>query len=224
MSAQPPKQQDRQAHIRRYLQEESNRRSELMFEDAEKQVRDLRTDCAQRKDVILAASRREFDSLEHSVRISTVGPAKREADVMTSRKMGEAVERILDQCLDRLRNYAAGPVFPAALAALLTETVVQARELLHAVDLKSVQGRISVAPQDVEVCRSLADQQGLACEIVGDDSVWGGVEFLSADKRYHVRNTLESRLARQESELRSVATKRIQHEVAKLAASAAPPE
>jgi vacuolar-type H+-ATPase subunit E/Vma4 len=173
---------------------------------------------------MLAASGREFDSLEHSVRISTVGPAKREADVMTSRKMGEAVERILDQSRDRLRNYAAGPVFSAALGALLTETVVQARELLHAVDLKSVQGRISVAPQDVEVCRSLADQQGLACEIVGDDSVWGGVEFLSADKRYRIRNTLESRLARQESELRAVATKRIQQEVAKLAASAAPPE
>ncbi|NQU38657.1 MAG: hypothetical protein HQ523_01760 [Lentisphaerae bacterium] len=211
---QPPPAREAPAALLVYLRDEQTRRCDTMRVEAGERIREIEVDCRTQKEHLLEAGRRTFVALRRSVTTSVAGPARREVDAVAASKMGDAVEQILADCRARLREFAAGPVFPSVLELLVSEAVAVARDVLQVSADREVTGRLHAGPHDVIACRGVVSSHGLAIEVVSDESVWGGVELWVAADTYRIRNTLESRMARQDMALRMVATQRIHHGLA----------
>jgi vacuolar-type H+-ATPase subunit E/Vma4 len=192
-----------------YLRDEQARRCAALRIEARERIQEIEAAGRDQQKRLLDEGRRAFPALRRSVTIAVAGPARREAEAVAARKMGDAVERILVECDGRLREFAASSVFSAVLDSLIREVVEGAMEMLHLSDPTAISGRLHTSPADEAVCRTLVTSMGLALEVVADDTVWGGVELWVNGDTDRIRNTLESRMARQDGDLRMVATQRI---------------
>lgn len=61
---------------------------------------------------------------------------------------------------------------------------------------------VHASPLDAPLCRELLKEMGRNCELSTDLESWGGVIATSADQKYIVTNTIESRLRRARELLR----------------------
>ena len=198
-----------------YLQDERQRRCQELLDQSKARVREIEAACEQQKVRLLAEGRRPFVSLRRTVALAVSGPARRDVEAVASRKMGEAVETILAGCRERLRVYADTSVFVAVFESLLREAVEGARQQLRVADVREVSGTARVAASDEALCRRILTTLGCPLEVQVDDEVWGGVVLDLAGGTYCLRNTLASRMARQDHDLRMVATTRIHYGLSK---------
>ena len=208
-SAQTLPEREPPAEVLAYLRQEQIRRCDALRVEASERIREIEAASQEQRQRLLEEGRRAFPALRRSVTVSVAGPARREAEAVAARKMGDSVERILVECRERLREFSASSVFSAVLDSLIREVVEGAMEMLHVSDPTTISGRLHASPADVETCRRVASSMALALEVVADDTVWGGVELWVNNDAYRIRNTLESRMARQDGDLRMVATQRI---------------
>ena len=198
-----------------FLGEERERRCQALMDEAKTRVRDIETACEEQKARLLAAGRRPFTALRRTASLAVAGPARREVEAVASRKMGAAVETILAGCRERLREFAGTSVFSAVFESLLQEALEGARDQLRVDGLRDVAGTVRVAAGDEALCRRLLADLGSPLEVRVDDEVWGGAVLDLADGKYCLRNTLDSRMARQDHDLRMIATTRIHYGLSK---------
>lgn len=199
----------------RFLEEERERRSQALMDEAKLRVRGIEDSCEAQKASMLAEGRRPFNALRRTVSLAVAGPARREVEAVASRKMGAAVETILSGCRERLREFAGSSVFSAVFEFLLQEALEGAREPLRVAGVRDVAGTARVAAGDEALCRRLLTDLGSPLEVRADQDVWGGVVLDLCDGKYCLRNTLDSRMARQDHALRMVATTRIHYGLSK---------
>lgn len=193
------------ACLARYLQEERKRRCEKLRAAAAERSRDIIAEYEQREREIRAAAADEQEDLKTEIRASILRPARRNAESVTLRQLGEGVDRALEGCRKRLRAFAASPAFGDIIPLLLAEAASCAARLTGTADGAPL-GTVVVAPADADACRAAVGKLGLSIEVREDDAIWGGVMIETPGREHLVHNTLETRMFRKEYELRAVAT------------------
>jgi V/A-type H+-transporting ATPase subunit E len=153
---------------------------------------------AEARDIRLAACR-EVTSPAAAERARLLNRAHRE----TLRLIGEAQTRLLNRIMtaaqEQLRSAREEPTYPQVLKTLVLEALERFKESAGADELMY----LAADPRDEELLADLLVSSGIAVPVRLSLSCWGGVIILSDDGRVKISNTLESRLERAESYLRS---------------------
>ena len=143
-----------------YLKEEQARRCEAVRVEARERIQEIEAACRDQKEQILNEGRRALPALRRSVTISVAGPARREAEAVASHKMGDAGERIMAGCHDRLRELADTSVFSAVLESLVCEVVEGAMQLQRVSQASEIRGRLHAGPNDASACQRIVARNG----------------------------------------------------------------
>jgi len=180
---------------------------------AQQESERIEAEAARETEEMLAAGRVEFASLEKEIRDAIVGRAKWVAEAVTARQVGEAVERTIALCDQRLQQFAATDDFAPSLEALVLEAAQGARGLKPAANGEPL-GELLVGPQDVEPCREIVKRRQLDLTVCEDPSISGGVELTVTGTTFRIRNTLASRRERMSARFEEIAATKLRQALA----------
>lgn len=180
-----------------------------MSEEAQRQVQGIEFKLEEKRDNLLSEGRRNFEALEAEIIRSVSTPAEREKAASSMKQMGEAVERTLALCKERLKNFAGSKDFAPVLDTFMAETIECARRLLRSTDTGAPLGELIVSPDDLQQCRNFVKKHNINVTVCAEETLWGGVELVMPENSHRIRNTLAVRMEKNESQLRSIATAKI---------------
>jgi len=190
----------------RCIQEERQARCRKIREETELLVQEIKDDGFTRTEELLLAGRAGFVDITSQINASVVHPARREADAIAARQLGEGVDGAIDDCRNKLREFSRSDRFEPVLQSLILVAAACAKQLLGEDD-KQPLGEICVSPGDVETCRKVVKKNKLSLTVREDENIWGGAVIKTPGGEHHIHNTLNTRMQKKEYELRAVATR-----------------
>jgi vacuolar-type H+-ATPase subunit E/Vma4 len=149
----------------------------------------------------------ELDGLADGIRRKAADQANRERRDRIRREVGLAVDRILATCQDRARDQRDTPDFATRLGQFLHEAMCCAKS--YQKRLGDSQLTVVVHPTLADTCRQLLVEQNLTATVTESESAETGVLVLLDGTPYRIINTVESRLLKNDEEIRSLISKRL---------------
>jgi len=115
-----------------------------------------------------------------------VNAARLEGKMLVSSVKGEGLESVFEQAQAQLGTVRQSPTYSSLLTALVAE----------ALEGSSGEVTVKVNPDDVSAVQQQIASRGVTGEVLGDDTITGGVLVELEGGRILRRNTLEDRLER----------------------------
>lgn len=193
------------AELARWLSEEACRRRAHIEANMRAEVERIRCSAGQEAAETLRAERSSFEPLGKRVQAEATARAERESAMLVLRAVGDGVDKTIHRCERHLRDLAASDAFASIFERLLLESVTEGKRLRPAASEGAVIGEFLVAATDTVRCRAILERHHIQASVTASPLVWGGTELRVAETPYVIRNTLLSRLHKQETELRRMA-------------------
>ena len=190
-----------------HLRAEGDATRKSIQEQTEVAIEAIKNDTKAEKLKALEDGQADLDGLADGIQRKAADQANRERRDRIRREVGAAVDRILTTCQNRAHDLLDTPEFALRLGQFLHEAMCCAKTYQER--LGDCEISVVVHPKLGDTCRTLLAERNLRATVTESESAEAGVLVLLNGTPYRIVNTVESRLLKNDEQIRSLISKRL---------------